>query len=343
MKKFIFGMCLCLISCESKITSTFEQARSDYCIQNPIECVNSSANLSSSVELSSVNELSSIAVSSMLISSVSLSSIALSSSLKSSSAVVSSLAQSSVIASSLALSSVAKSSSSSVIASSSVAASSASGSYGTLTDSRDGQSYKTIVINGIEWMAQNLNYGSFIDDGASSATLQSGAQKFCYNNIASNCLTDGGLYQWHTVMGFANSCATTSCASQISSGNHKGLCPLGWHVPKTSEWNTLQTFLGGASVAGSKMKLNNTGFSGWDASAYNSGNTSKFSSLPAGFRSVNGGFMNRDSTSMYWEAGEWGSGDVQLAYDRMLSQNYADLAQGTPYKRFGISLRCIKD
>lgn len=36
--------------------------------------------------------------------------------------------------------------------------------YGTLTDSRDGQIYRTIDVNGFEWMAQNLNYSSGICD-----------------------------------------------------------------------------------------------------------------------------------------------------------------------------------
>ena len=216
------------------------------------------------------------------------------------------------------------------------------GTYGTLVDTRDNQVYKTVVIGTQTWMAQNLNFGTYISDGASSSVAQNGAQKFCYSNAELNCTADGGLYQWHTAMGFASSCATTSCSSQISTGNHQGICPLGWHVPKAIEWDTLQTYLGGSTVAGSKMKLNNTGYSIWDASTYNNGNASGFSSLPAGYRFNFGGFFNRGNVANFWEASE---SDASDSYDRYLLNgssvlSYRYYGYG---KVYGLSLRCVRD
>ena len=213
--------------------------------------------------------------------------------------------------------------------------------FALFTDSRDGQKYKIVMIGSKIWMAQNLNYGTYINDVTSSnATIQSGVQKFCYSNIESNCNTDGALYQWHTAMGFASSCVTTSCASQISNGNQQGICPAGWHIPKAVEWDTLQINLGGGTAVGSKMKLNNTGNGGWDASTSNNGNPSGFSALPAGFRNINAGFDNRGNGAYFWDATE---GLVSDAYSYTLSRFNLNLVRSGSPKTHGFSLRCVKD
>lgn len=216
---------------------------------------------------------------------------------------------------------------------------------GTMTDSRDGKTYKTIVIGTQTWMAENLNYGSYLADlGYPDAEeqFQSGAQKFCYENNESNCTTDGGLYQWHTAMGFAKTCGdgSTNCSSQISSGNHQGICPSGWHMPKEAEWDVLQTYLGGSSVAGKTMKLYNTGNSSWDASSYYGGNSSGFSALPAGYRYKKGGILNRGNDAYFWEAVD----NSFYASSSNLSDDFSNLYRSSSsLKRYGFSVRCAQD
>jgi hypothetical protein len=92
---------------------------------------------------------------------------------------------------------------------------------GLLTDSRDGKKYKTIVIDGQTWMADNLNYNV--------------AGSKCYDDLESNCNMYGRLYDWAMAMALPFSCNSTICSGQINA-KHKGICPNGWHIPKIEEF-----------------------------------------------------------------------------------------------------------
>ena len=155
-------------------------------------------------------------------------------------------------------------------------------------------------------MAENLNYGLYINDGNSSLTYQTGAQKFCYDNDEKNCATDGGLYQWQTAMGFEKSCVdgNESCSSKINSGNHQGICPNGWHMPKQNDWYILVKYLGGARVAGYSMMSDETKYSNWNISAYFNENSSDFSAFPSGYRFEDGDFTGLGRFTYFWEATE---------------------------------------
>ena len=60
----------------------------------------------------------------------------------------------------------------------------------------------------------------------------------------------------------------------------QGVCPCQWHIPTDQEWSEMENYLGGASVAGGKMK--DTGTVYWDAPNTGASNSSGFSALPAG-------------------------------------------------------------
>ena len=106
-------------------------------------------------------------------------------------------------------------------------------STGTMTDSRDGQTYKTVTIGSQTWMAENLNYET--------------SNSYCYNDSASYCIKYGRFYIWEA--------ATTAC-------------PEGWHLPTKAEFKTLFTAVGGELIAGQKLKST----SGWNDYRGESGN-----------------------------------------------------------------------
>lgn len=227
------------------------------------------------------------------------------------------------------------SSSSSSLSSSSVASSSSAGfSYGSLVDSRDSKTYKTIMIGNQEWMAQNLNYGTF----TSANSLQFSAQKYCYSNSSSACDSLGGLYQWHTMLGVDSSYALNSL--NPTSAEVQGICPVGWHIPRTAEWDTLVNRFGGNTLAGQSLKLKPTAYPTWDAATYNDGNSSHFGAYPSGIRNPAASFASLGQMAYFWELEEY---NANYAWNRSLSNYSTSVNHASMDKRFAYALRCAKN
>jgi len=233
----------------------------------------------------------------------------------------------------LSSSSISQKSSSSVISSSSSVSSSMSswsggGAIGSITDSRDGQTYMTVTIGTQTWMAQNLNYET--------------SNSYCYNDSTKYCEKYGRLYMWGAAMDSAGTWSTNGkgCGfNKKCSPTYpvRGVCPDGWHLPTETEWNTLFSTVGGQSVAGTKLKST----SGW----YSDGNGTDsflFSALPAGCRGRgrNGIYMDEGNFAFFWRPSEYNSIE---AYRMILfyRNDYATLDYN--YEDYAFSVRCLKD
>lgn len=202
---------------------------------------------------------------------------------------------------------------------------------GSLTDSRDGQTYKTVKIGDQTWMAENLNYEI--------------TNSYCYEDNAANCAKYGRLYTWAAAMDSAGTwsangkgCGYGSTCSVASTGSVtlvRGVCPEGWRLPSQTEWNTLFTAVGGSSVAGTKLKS----FSGWNSSG-NGMDDFLFSALPAGGRYYDGDFFNEGSYAFFWSSTENSS---DYAYSMNLNYGLDDAYLYLNIKYYGFSVRCLKD
>ena len=197
---------------------------------------------------------------------------------------------------------------------------------GSITDSRDGQSYKTVSIGTQTWMAQNLNYET--------------ANSYCYSNTPSNCTKYGRLYRWAAAMDSAG----TWSANGKGCGDAKtctptypvrGVCPTGWHLPTKAEFETLFTAVGGSSTAGKMLKST----SGWNRSG-NGSDAYSFSALPAGHRNDDGSYYNEHYSAYFWSSRESGS---NYAYYVFLQYNYEFAYLDVNDKYYGSSVRCVKD
>lgn len=130
----------------------------------------------------------------------------------------------------------------------------------------------------------------------------------------------GLLYNWYAV-------------------NTGKLAPTGWHVPTDAEWTTLSTYLGGEEVAGGKMKT--TGTCNWIAPNEGATNESGFSGLPGGSRYYQDGtFFNIGLYSFWWSSTEY---STNFAWFRRLTYDLTTVYRNFLYKRFGYSVRCLRD
>jgi len=198
-----------------------------------------------------------------------------------------------------------------------------------------GETYHTISISSQCWFQENLNIGTRIN-GSTDQQSGNGIEKYCYNNSETNCTTYGGLYQWAEAVAYTNGATNISSPDPAFSGNIQGICPTGWHIPTYSEFETLQTAVGG-STQGNVLKAIGQGTGSGGGT-----NTSGFSALLAGYRwDYNGGFLNLGTYAYFWSSTEYSS--VHAAYNVNLISNNSNITFDYNPKYDGFSVRCLKD
>jgi uncharacterized protein (TIGR02145 family) len=197
--------------------------------------------------------------------------------------------------------------------------------YGVMAD-QQGNVYKTITIGEQEWMAENLRTsiyrnGEPINNDFVSNSWALYIGRWCYfnDNPQYNC-PYGKLYNWLVV------------------ADPRKVCPVGWHVPSNSEWDTLIELLGGDSIAGGKMKA--IGSQYWNLPNTEATNESGFAALPGAFRSQSGSFDSLRVKGYYWTSNDLGfTFSILRSFyfqEGSINENFVD-------KRTGAAIRCIKD
>ena len=184
----------------------------------------------------------------------------------------------------------------------------------TFTDSRNGKTYRTVKIEELVWMAENLNYDA------------QGSQ--CYDNKPENCEKYGRLYNWNSAM---------------------QSCPDGWLMPRKEEWQNLWVLAGSGEIAGKRLKAT----AGWGELNGQSGNGTdnySFSALPGGY-SDSGQFKMIDTYGGWWSANvsEYKTVDAKANYElRNKAYDYFILSNNITHsnlakKSDSRSVRCVQD
>ncbi|MFZ4523363.1 MAG: FISUMP domain-containing protein [Bacteroidales bacterium] len=181
-----------------------------------------------------------------------------------------------------------------------------------LTDIRDNKIYPSVQIGSQCWMAKNLDYGMTV----LSSLVQNDnciSEKYCYNDLAGNCTSFGGLYQWDEMMQFDDTPAG------------QGQCPPGWHVPTENEWQTLFNFYNGNGFAG--RPLQDLGFNGFNA-------------LRSGVFFLNSSMSFNGFATLFWSSTPWGQ--FKALSHGMNTYNYSvSLYPSSRANAFPV--RCLRD
>jgi uncharacterized protein (TIGR02145 family) len=206
--------------------------------------------------------------------------------------------------------------------------------YGTLTDI-DGNVYKTIKIGTQTWMAENLKVIHYRNGDPipnvtdSSQWINSTTGAWCYyDNDNQYNIPYGKLYNWLAV------------------ADSRNIAPSGWHVPLSSEWTILSTYLGGYTVAGGATK--SVGL--WNSPNVGATNSSGFSGIPGGWLGTESHhFSGFGYLETWWHYSVLSSINFSPLFT-YLSQSSAEfqfygLNPVFPFgiNSAGISIRCVKD
>ncbi len=180
--------------------------------------------------------------------------------------------------------------------------------YGTMTDPRDGKTYKTVVIGTQTWMAENLNYEI--------------SNSWCYENKEENCEKYGRLYTWAAA---------------------KSAVPNGWHLPTNGEWGVLAANVAVLAKAGTKLKSKNGWNSGNGTDDYGFAALPAGVRRNSGSFNAVGDSAYFWTASEYSSSGAEYSSSLGYAYFRYFHTG-ASMGSGNSIKSyFGYSVRLVKD
>lgn len=182
-----------------------------------------------------------------------------------------------------------------------------------------------LVIGTQTWAKYNLNVGTMVT-GVTEQTNNSILEKYCYDNLESNCTTYGGLYQWDEAMKYVSTPIFPAVA--------QGICPTGSHIPTDAEWKTLEMSLSGMLQA----TADTTGWRGTDeGTKLKSGGSSGLNMPLAGVRYTDGSFGRLSFSIDLWSSSESGAN----AWYRSVYSGFTSVYRDTPGKAHGFFVRCL--
>ncbi len=212
----------------------------------------------------------------------------------------------------------------------------------TFIDARDGNSYWKVTIGAQVWMAQNLRYLPSVH--APSDVDDASPRYYVYNNTSTDSAVAvahanyekfGALYNWAASL--TDSTGVVADTSSANPSGVQGVCPSGWHLPSSPEWQELEDTVAALAVGavGTVLKADST----WNS---NSGTDDlNFSALGAGY--LNGGTNSFQGlgTEQHWWVSEQHT--ATHSFNWVVTDGSPIFVEASADMRSGMSVRCIKN
>lgn len=207
----------------------------------------------------------------------------------------------------------------------------------------DGNRYNTVRIGDQWWMTENLKTTRYRNGDSIGTTNQSTLNisgeiepkyQWAYNGDENSVDTIGRYYTWYVI------------------NDSRNVCPTGWHVPSDEEWTTLSNYLTdngyGYEDSGDDIAKSMAANSDWrtDAVPGNVGNdilsnnSSGFNATPDGYRRIDGKFIRYSEFTGWWSSTE---SNESSAWYRSISFNLNNVSMASDNKKYGASIRCVRD
>lgn len=215
----------------------------------------------------------------------------------------------------------------------------------------DGNVYHAVKIGNQVWTVENLRTTNYNDSthitfGASNEVWSnSSTGMYCYLDNTTDADTMkkyGALYNWYAA-------------------RNAKLAPIGWHMPTSAEWDTMQNYLilnaynwdGTRTInriarslcAKTDWTRYGPGNPGEPATYLGKNNNTGFCALPGGDRYGNGAFSDsmegKGKFGYWWTATE--ADDTTSAYYRLLARSREYLYGNAYSKESGLSIRLVRD
>ena len=183
-----------------------------------------------------------------------------------------------------------------------------------IVDERNNVLYKTVGIGSQVWMKENLNY--IVDSS------------YCFRDDKELCKIYGRLYQWNANIG--------------SKDEKENICPKGFHVPSSKDWETLKSFVRSTFDRVDYTRILGTK-DGWEKrTEWYIGNEDLvgFSALPSGMRG-NRGLYDEEYDAAYFCTTDYTDTSYTAYKLQKLGREYLFGVESA--KNSVCALRCLKD
>ncbi|MBP5401234.1 MAG: hypothetical protein J6Y35_06355, partial [Bacteroidales bacterium] len=222
--------------------------------------------------------------------------------------------------------------------------------------------YRTVLIGSQCWMKENMRCITSPSTGTNILTTDtrfsySGKQARFHDNNQDLYSTNGygANYNWNAAMdtfnvSYGETSVETSDGRRVNysySGNRRGICPEGWHIPNREEYNELYNTVGEGTTShiavrlatGNDWRTSTTPWAPGNPDSESEKNLSGFCALPAGYISSSWDFLLE---SAYFWTGEECPNNF-LAYHAYIRYNTENPTISFTYKSQCNSVRCVKD